>query len=169
MRELGQLRIVIVAVVVMLGACTPAATVTTGGTAMTVAAAPAEPTDNMMISANSLTWSDFQPAGFDPGAKIAVFHGDPSKAGDYVLRLRFPDGYRFPVHYHPGGEHLTVLSGTFYLAMGNSGDWSQVKTYMPGDFIFAPALHPHYGGAKGVTEIQLHGEGPFGLILGSPK
>jgi quercetin dioxygenase-like cupin family protein len=129
----------------------------------------AEPGNNMMISNSSLTWVDWQPPGFDPGVKLAVFHGDPTKAGDYVLRLRFPDGYRFPVHYHPGGEHLTVLSGTFLLAMGSSNDWSQVKTYGPGDFIFAPALHPHYGGARGVTEIQLHGQGPFGLILGSPK
>jgi quercetin dioxygenase-like cupin family protein len=169
MREVGQLQLASVAVAVLLVACAPAATVTNSAPATTVAAVPAEPADNMMIANTTLTWADFQPPGFDPGAKIAVFHGDPSKAGDYVLRLRFPDGYRFPVHYHPGGEHLTVLSGPFYLAMGNSGDWSQVKTYGPGDFIFAPALHPHFGGAKGVTEIQLHGEGPFGLILGSPQ
>ena len=151
----------------LLVACTPAATVTTGGSTATVAVSP-EPTVNTMIPNSSLTWVDWQPAGFAPGAKLAVFHGDPSKSGDYVIRLRFPDGYRFPVHYHPGSEHLTVLSGTFFLGMGSSGDWSQVKTYGPGDFIFAPALHPHYGGSQGVTEIQLHGQGPFGLILGSP-
>jgi quercetin dioxygenase-like cupin family protein len=170
MRELLQLKIAIVATAAVMIACTPAATVTTGGTTTTVAAttgAP-EPMENTMIANSSLNWVDWQPAGFDPGAKLAVFHGDPSKPGDYVLRLRFPDGYRFPVHHHPGGEHLTVLSGTFYLGMGSSGDWSQVRTYGPGDFIFAPAFHPHYGGAKGVTEIQLHGQGPFGLILGSP-
>lgn len=167
MKGLRQLRVASVATVVAFAACTPAATVTTGGTGMSMGGA--EPGNNMMISNSSLTWVDWQPPGFDPGVKLAVFHGDPTKAGDYVLRLRFPDGYRFPVHYHPGGEHLTVLSGTFLLAMGSSNDWSQVKTYGPGDFIFAPALHPHYGGARGVTEIQLHGQGPFGLILGSPK
>src|SRR4051812_15994334 len=169
MREFRQLLLANVAVGLLLAACTPAATVTTGGGGATTVVAVAEPTENVMLANSGLTWVDWQPAGFAPGAKLAVFHGDPSKTGDYVLRLRFPDGYRFPVHHHPGGEHLTVLSGTFYLAMGNSGDWSQVKTYMPGDFIFAPALHPHFGGSKGVTEIQLHGEGPFGLILGSPK
>ncbi|HEY0529034.1 MAG TPA: cupin domain-containing protein [Gemmatimonadaceae bacterium] len=167
MKGLRQLRVASVPTVLAIGACTPAATVTSGGTATSTVVA--EPADNMIIPNSSLTWVDWQPPGFDPGVKLAVFHGDPSKAGDYVLRLRFPDGYRFPVHYHPGAEHLTVLSGTFYLAMGTSNDWNQVKAYGPGDFIFAPAFHPHYGGAKGVTEVQLNGQGPFGLILGTPK
>ncbi|MDQ6691084.1 MAG: hypothetical protein M3Z18_11300 [Gemmatimonadota bacterium] len=39
----------------------------------------------------------------------------------------------------------------------------------PGDFIYVPARHPHYGGARQETVIQLHGEGPFQLFLGSPK
>jgi ribosomal protein L16 Arg81 hydroxylase len=56
------------------------------------------------------------------------------------------------------------------LGMGSSGDWSAVRTYAPGDFIYIPARHSHYGGAgREVTVIQLHGEGPFQLFLGSPK
>lgn len=100
-------------------------------------------------------------ARFDPGTKIAVLHGNPGAKGDYTLSLQFPDGYKFPVHWHPGGEHLTVLSGTFMLGMGNTADWNTVRTYAPGDFIYVPARHPHFGGARGLTVIQLHGEGPF--------
>ncbi len=125
--------------------------------------------DMQMLAGSGLAWSDFSSPGFDPGMKLAVLHGDPGKKGDYTLRLQFPDGYKFPVHWHPGGEHLSVLSGTFMLGIGNSADWNAVRTYAPGDFIYIPGRHSHYGGARGVTVIQLHGEGPFQLFLGSPK
>ena len=132
--------------------------------------APMDMTEMQMLAASGLAWSDFASPGFDPGMKLAVLHGDPGKKGDYILRLQFPAGYKFPVHWHPGGEHLTVVSGTFMLGMGNTNDWTAVRTYAPGDFIYIPGRHPHYGGAgRDVTVIQLHGEGPFQLFLGSPK
>lgn len=122
-----------------------------------------------MRAAAGLAWADFSPPGFDPGAKMVVLHGNPGAKGDYTLRLQLPDGYKFPVHWHPGGEHLTVLSGTLLLGMGNAADWNAVSNYGPGDFLYIPPRHPHYGGARGTTVIQLHGEGPFQLFLGSPK
>jgi uncharacterized protein (TIGR02246 family) len=134
-------------------------------------ASSAEMGDTQMLANTGLAWADFSAPGFDPGTKIVVLHGDPSKKGDYTLRLQFPDGYKFPVHWHPGGEHLTVLSGTFLLGMGTTADWTgtTVRTYAPGDFIYLPAKHPHFGGVKGTTVVQLHGEGPFQLFLGAPK
>ena len=125
--------------------------------------------DTQMMAGTSLSWGDLVVPGFDPGAKIAVLHGNPGTKGDYTIRLQFPDGYRFPVHFHPAGEHLTVLSGTFLLAMGNTADWGSLKTYSPGDFLYLPARHSHFGGARGATTIQLHGEGPFEILLGAPK
>jgi uncharacterized protein (TIGR02246 family) len=120
---------------------------------------------------SALAWSDFKPEGFDPGMKLAVMQGDPGAKGPYVLRLMFPAGYRFPVHWHPGIENLTVVSGPFQLAHGNTADWSALKTYAPGDFIYIPPRHAHFGGsaASGASVIQLHGEGPFQLVLGAPK
>jgi uncharacterized protein (TIGR02246 family) len=127
---------------------------------------------NVQTLANSaLAWSDFMPAGFDPGIKLAVLQGDPAAKGPYVIRLMFPAGYRFPVHWHPGIENLTVVSGPFQLAMGNTADWNTLKTYAPGDFIYIPPRHAHFGGsaASAASVIQLHGEGPFQLVLGPPK
>jgi ketosteroid isomerase-like protein len=124
---------------------------------------------DQLIGPDKIVYNDFAIPGFDPGVKLAVLHGNPMAKGDYTLRLMFPDGYKFPVHWHPGAEHVTVVSGTFLLAMGTSGDWSQVQAYAPGSFIYAPARHAHYGGARGVTVVQLHGEGPFAINLGAPK
>ncbi len=123
-----------------------------------------------LVPAAGIAWTDFSSPGFDPGMKIAVLHGNPAAKGDYTLRLRFPAEYKFPVHWHPGGEHLTVLWGTFMLGMGSTNDWTTVRTYSPGDFIYIPARHSHFGGAgRSVTVVQLHGEGPFQLFLGSPQ
>lgn len=116
-------------------------------------------------SATSLEWSPIQPAGFDAGMEIAVLEGDPAAANQsYTLRLRFKDGYRFPAHYHPNAENLSVLSGTLLLRMGATDD-GEMKEYAPGDFLHIPATEPHSGGARGVTVIQLHGQGPFDIML----
>jgi quercetin dioxygenase-like cupin family protein len=120
------------------------------------------------IDADSLKWGPLQPPGFDAGMEIAVMHGDPSVAdAPYTVRLRFSDGYRFPAHYHPNAENVTVLSGRFLLGMGRS-EGGQLTTYMPGDYIHIPATQPHYGGTRGATVIQLHGVGPFEVLLANP-
>ena len=140
---------------------------------------PAEPSssasmamgDVKTIASTGLTWSDFARPGFDPGIKLAVLEGDPGSKGHYVLRLQLPAGYRFPVHWHPGVENLTVISGPFQLGMGNTPDLNALKTYAPGDFIYIPPKHAHFGGSdtSGPSVVQLHGEGPFQTILGAPK
>lgn len=119
-------------------------------------------------SASGIKWGDLVVPGFAPGVKLAVIHGDPGSTGDYTLRLRFPDGYEFPPHWHPMGEHITVLSGVFRLGMGGTVNASAIREYQAGDFLYAPARLPHFGGARGETVIQLHGMGPFAINLGSP-
>ena len=129
-------------------------------------AAPTESSDAQLTQSSTITWTALSVPGFDPGVTLAVINGDPSKAAPYTLRLKFPAGYRFPVHWHPNAENVTVLSGSFQLAMGNTADWSQIKTYGPGDFIYAPARHAHFGGTQTETVVQLHGIGPFAINLG---
>lgn len=118
-----------------------------------------------MIIADDLEFAPIEIPGFDSGMEIAGMFGDFTMDGPYALRLSFPDGYRFPAHFHPMDENLTVISGTFLLAMGDTADESQLISYRPGDFMNLPAEHPHFGGAKGFTVIQLHGDGPFEIIL----
>jgi uncharacterized RmlC-like cupin family protein len=117
------------------------------------------------VAANAITWADLSVPGFDPGAKMAVLNGDPAGTGVYSLRLSFPDGYKFPPHWHPMAENVTVLSGTLLLAMGDRVDDSKIKAYGPGDFLHIEGTHPHFGGARGATVIQLHGQGPFAINL----
>lgn len=122
--------------------------------------------DMSAVSAASLTWTDANVPGFAPGMKLAVVNGNPETPdASYTLRLSFPDGYRFPPHWHPKAENLTVLSGTLLLAMGERADESKIKAYAAGDYLHIAGQKPHFGGARGATVIQLHGQGPFTINL----
>ena len=86
------------------------------------------------------------------------------------MRLSFPDGYRFPAHWHPKTENLTVPSGTLLLAMGERADESKLKPYGSGDYLNISGSKPHFRNARGATVIQLHGEGPFAInLVGAAK
>ncbi len=137
---------------------------------LAVSAPPAlaqdEPSALETKAAADVMWEDIEIPGFLPGMKIAVMHGDftvPDKP--YTLRLLFPDGYRFPPHWHPRAENVIVLEGTFLLEMGREFDESKLETYGPGDYLYIAPENAHFGGAKGRTVIQLHGIGPFEIIV----
>ena len=117
-------------------------------------------------TAPGLKWTPLVVPGFPAGAKMAVVHGNPGAAEDYVIRLRFPKGYAFPLHWHPGVENLTVLTGVFHLGMEGE---KKSKTYTAGDYLYIPGRMAHFGGARTASTIQLHGVGPFAINLGSPK
>lgn len=124
-----------------------------------------EPAAHAFTADSGIEYAPIEVPGFDSGMRIAAIHGDPAATGDYTIRLAFPDGYRFPSHWHPNAEHVTVLEGTFLLAMDTGGEPAEPDRYAPGDFLYIPGEHPHYGGAEGETVIQLHGMGPFEIIL----
>jgi quercetin dioxygenase-like cupin family protein len=108
------------------------------------------------------------PPSLPAGSKMAALEGDPTKEGPFVMRLQMPEGYHIPPHTHPKTEHVTVISGAFYLAMGeklNRGDAKQVPT---GSFAFWPAGMKHAAWAEGETVIQLHGIGPWQINYLNP-
>ena len=130
---------------------------------------PPETSDFVARSGGSLAWSDFAPPGFPSGAKISVLQGDPFSAGQFVVRLSFPDGYQVPLHWHPTAEYVTVMSGGLQFGMGNVVDMSATQSYSPGDFVYIPPRHAHFLQTRGATVVQLNGLGPFQMNLGTPK
>lgn len=103
------------------------------------------------------------PAFLPAGAEFAVIQGDPSKAGLYTIRLRLPNNYKFPSHFHPTDEYVTVLAGAFLVGMGDAVDMAKTQRLGAGGFITAPANAHHYAEAQGVTILQVSGEGPFAI------
>ena len=106
-----------------------------------------------------------------PGAQMAVLQGDPSVPGQlFTIRLRLPDGYVLPPHWHPTDENVTVIKGTFLVGLGDVFD--RKATLPPlhrGDFISAPANANHFAQARGRTEVQVHAIGPFVINYVNPE
>lgn len=111
-------------------------------------------------SAAAVKWGP-APDFFPKGARFVVMQGDPTKSGEYTVRLRLPNGYRLAPHFHPTDEHVTVLSGTFVVGMGDTVSMKGAQRLTAGGFITAPANAHHWARAQGATVLQVHGEGPF--------
>lgn len=116
---------------------------------------------------DQLKWTDGPPS-LPSGAKIAVLEGDPTKQGPFTIRLKFPDGYRIPPHWHSSVEHVTVISGTFNLAKGEKVDSSKGMELPPGSFFLMAPKSPHFAWANGETVVQLHGMGPWEINYVNP-
>jgi quercetin dioxygenase-like cupin family protein len=123
---------------------------------------------HLMMTPTHLQWMD-NPPTMMPGAKMAVMQGDPTKAGPYVYRLKIPANYRVMPHRHPVDEHLTVLSGIFYLAVGETFDPEKDRQgFSVGSFLVMPAETAHFAWTKEETIVQVHGIGPSGITYVNP-
>lgn len=138
------------------------AVVTAAQTAQKGQSAAAAPAKHSVVTAADLKWGP-APAGLPAGAEVAVLDGDPSKPGPFVMRAKFPAGYRVPPHWHPTDESITVISGSLAVGMGDKFDEASMKTLGPADFVRMPKQMHHYAMAKDAVTFQLHGTGPFAV------
>ncbi len=121
----------------------------------------------VLVSPADVKWADGPPS-LPPGAKTALIFGDMTKAGPFTLRIKLPADYKVPPHFHPDTETVTVLSGTFYVSMGDTFDASKAKGMPAGSFIAAPAKSPHFVYTKEETVIQVSAVGPWSLTYVNP-
>ena len=130
-------------------------------------AAPAGRLGAQVASGDSVKWGPAPPF-FPAGAKFAVLQGNPSAAGEYTVRLSMPAGYVIAPHWHPTDEHVTVISGTMLLGMGDHVDRLKAARLRAGGFITAPAKAHHFAVAAGASVVQVHGMGPFEITYVRP-
>jgi hypothetical protein len=95
---------------------------------------------------------------------LAVVVGRPSEPGPYVIRVKVPAGVKLMPHKHPEDRIYTVMSGVFYIGLGERLDGDGVKAYPPGSVIVLPGDTWHFHWAKsGEYVIQVTAIGPLGL------
>jgi quercetin dioxygenase-like cupin family protein len=123
--------------------------------------------DAAIFSPDQLKWQD-GPKSIPAGAELALLEGDPTKKGPFVMRLRLPNGYTISLHTHPKTERLTVISGTFNIAMGEKPDKKDARKMPAGSFGYWPAGMKHFVWADGETVVQLHGVGPWSIQYVNP-
>lgn len=93
---------------------------------------------------------------------VEVLYGDPEKPGEpFVMRIRELPGGIIPPHKHPVDEHITVLQGTLYFAVGEKFDRGAMKELKAGSYAFIPKGSTMFGYTPEAAIVQVHGVGPF--------
>ena len=143
-----------------------AVSIAVAGACLGMPASGAEPAHHMMATPDELKWADVP--SVPAGAKVAVIEGPLNEAGPITFRLKFPADYKLPAHWHPGIEHVTVISGTFHMGAGDTLDTSKTKPLSAGSVaIMQPRTH-HFAWTKEETIVQVHGVGPWAITYVNP-
>lgn len=126
----------------------------------------AESDHHRMITPGDLKWNDV--ASLPPGAKIAVLEGRLNEAEPFTFRLKFPANYKIPAHWHPAVERVTVLSGTFYMGLGDKLDMQKSEALSPGSMMIMQPKTNHFAWTQEEVMVQLNGVGPWGITYINP-
>jgi quercetin dioxygenase-like cupin family protein len=124
--------------------------------------------DHGFFQPPDMKWID-GPASLSKGAKVALLEGNPMQEGSFTMRLQLPDGFIIQPHWHPAVEHVTVISGTFNIGMGEKLDTSAGHALPVGAFAFMPPGMRHFAWTKGETVLQIHGMGPWKINYVNPS
>ena len=167
-----RLMCTVMSVCLLLGVAATQTKTTTKKSAAKSAPAAAAKSDAGMSHVKAFTPDQIKwgpaPNALPAGAQIAVLEGDPMKPGPFTIRLKFPNNYKIPPHSHSRTEHVTIISGSMHVGMGDKFDEAAMTTFGTGSFAAIEPGQHHYAMAKNDmmfkgkdTTIQLHGEGPW--------
>ena len=109
------------------------------------------------------------PPTMPKGGQIAVLEGNLTESGPFTMRVKFPAHYKIAPHWHPAIEHVTVLSGSLNIGMGDKWDETKGKALSAGSFAIMPPKTNHFAWTtQQETIIQVHGTGPWGITYVNP-
>ena len=114
------------------------------------------------ILSEDIEWKPF--AAFPPEVRLAVLVGHPSEPGPYTVRVKVPHRVKLMPHWHPEDRLYTVVSGVFYIGLGDQFDAEKLVAYPPSSVIILPGKTYHFHWAKSGEYItQVTAIGPLGL------
>ena len=109
----------------------------------------------------AISADDVKPTGT---SNQVVLFGDPTKAGIYAVQITFKAGSGSRPHFHDQDRFVTVVKGTWYVALGPDSDvydLSKMTAMKAGSFIYHPAFGHHYDGAhEEDATVRIIGMGP---------
>jgi quercetin dioxygenase-like cupin family protein len=96
--------------------------------------------------------------------RLAVVGGEPAEKGLYTVRVKVPNGVKLMPHRHREDRVYTVISGIFYIGVGDRFDAGTLQAYPPGSVVVLPGNTSHFHWAKsGEYVTQVSGIGPLGI------
>ncbi len=114
------------------------------------------------ILPEDIEWKPF--SAFPSAVRLAVIVGKPSEPGPYMIRVKVPHGVKMMPHKHREDRIYTVISGAFYIGLGDQFDPDKLQAYPPGAVIVLPGNTPHFHLAiSGEYVTQVTAIGPLGL------
>lgn len=119
--------------------------------------------------AKGMKWMDGTGVGLPKGTQVAVVKGNPAKAGDVIVRLKFPADFAVPPHSHAADEVVRVVSGgPLHYGVGEKADMANAATLEKGYHVTLKAGMNHWGHVPVATVIQVSGTGPFEIAYANP-
>jgi len=114
------------------------------------------------IMSEDLEWKPF--AAFPPSARLAIVVGKPSEPALYTIRVKVPNLVKLMPHRHPEDRIYTVISGVFYIGIGDEFNADKLEAYPPGAVVILPGNTSHFHWAKSGEYItQVSAIGPLGM------
>ena len=126
--------------------------------------APHQPGQDVFkaVLSEEIDWKPF--AAFPPSVRLAVIVGQPSAAAPYTIRVRVPRGVKLMPHRHPEDRVYTVISGVFYIGLGDQFNPDKLEAFPPGSVVVLPGNTSHFHWAKSSEYVtQVTAIGPLGL------
>ena len=119
------------------------------------------------VTPEQVRWEEVA-GGF--GARIATIAGDPSRAGLYVQRVRFPPHVMTRPHWHATDRYVTVIQGTWFAGTGPNFDPRHAVPLKAGSYMFHPARALHWDGSNSDAPVivQIVGIGPAETVQADP-
>ena len=117
---------------------------------------------------DEIDWKPF-PA-FPSTVRLAVLVGQPSQPAPYTIRVKVPRDLKLMPHRHPEDRVYTVISGVFYIGLGDQFDAAKLRAYPPGSVVVLPGNTSHFHWARdGEYVTQVTAIGPLGVEYVNPK
>ena len=115
-----------------------------------------------------IDWEPFP--SFPPSARLAVVVGQTTEAAPYVVRVKLPGGVKLMPHRHHEDRVYTVISGVFYIGLGEQFDEEKLQAFPPGAVVVLPSGTAHFHWAKsGEYVTQVTAIGPISLDYVHPE
>jgi quercetin dioxygenase-like cupin family protein len=96
--------------------------------------------------------------------------GHPRESGPYVVRVKLPSGVKLMPHWHHEDRVYTVISGVFYIGLGEQFEEEKLQAYPPGAVVVLPSGTRHFHWARsGEYVTQVTAIGPITLEYVDPR
>ena len=124
--------------------------------------APAEQALFKAILSEDIVWKSV--AAYPPSVHLGVVVGNISEPEPYTIRVKVPHDVKFMPHRHTEDRVYTVISGVFYIGLGDEFDADKLHAYPPGAVIILPGNTSHFHWAKSGEYItQVSAIGPLSI------